>query len=284
VLNVYKFRHLLRLSKLQQAIRLGKAAKIAGAAVVNVIEISSGSLSILIKLAELENELWAQDLLELLFWLEIATLSGELSAAVAKRLRASARKVLSHADVLKKKIRQLSPDDDVPVALINELKAILGISKPVIKFKHGWSISKLKLLSKKLRPSDVNQYLETSYITEHIDQFKGGATKIIASKPRSGPFAKSTNQIFVLPTKFADEIIDISHGNPRVLEVLLGLDKFDLGSNPFRIDFNSNLGLRIPNGKEYNANNFWKPGGFTSSDIPEAVINSTDNFTFTKIR
>jgi hypothetical protein len=93
-LNVYKFRHLLKISKLKQAIRLGKAAKTAGAAVVNTIEISSGSLSILIKLAELENEPWAQDLLELLFWLEIATLSGELSAAVAKRLRASARKVL----------------------------------------------------------------------------------------------------------------------------------------------------------------------------------------------
>jgi len=42
----------------------------------------------------LENEPWARDLQEVLFWLEVASLSGEISDAVAKRLRNSNQNLL----------------------------------------------------------------------------------------------------------------------------------------------------------------------------------------------
>ena len=48
----------------------------------------------------MENEPWARDLQEVLFWLEVASLSGEITAAVAKRLRASGRNVLLKEDQL----------------------------------------------------------------------------------------------------------------------------------------------------------------------------------------
>ncbi|MGB3591539.1 MAG: hypothetical protein WBA16_07620 [Nonlabens sp.] len=75
-------------------VRIGKAVQVAGRATINAIEISSATLNILIKLAELEDEPWAQDLQEILFWLEIASLSGEVTAAVAKKLRRSSERVI----------------------------------------------------------------------------------------------------------------------------------------------------------------------------------------------
>ncbi|MGB3591537.1 MAG: cysteine peptidase family C39 domain-containing protein [Nonlabens sp.] len=114
--NIYKFRHLLKLSKLQQVIRIGKAVQVAGRATIKAIEISSATLNILIKLAELENEPWAQNLQEILFWLEIASLSGEVTAAVAKRLQKSAREVVKH------KARLItSVDEAVQPRLLNDL-------------------------------------------------------------------------------------------------------------------------------------------------------------------
>lgn len=70
--------------------RIGKVARVAGVAVVNLIEISLSSLSLMIKIAGLENEPWAKDLQEVLFWLEVASLSREFSVAIANKLRVRA--------------------------------------------------------------------------------------------------------------------------------------------------------------------------------------------------
>lgn len=82
----------------------------------------------------------------------------------------------------------------------------------------------------------------------------------------------------------ADSLIELSVGNPRVLEALLGFDKFDLGKNPFRIDFTEIPNLRFSNGTERSANKYWLAGGYTSGNIPEARISSTHKFKFSEIK
>lgn len=74
----------------------------------------------------------------------------------------------------------------------------------------------------------------------------------------------------------AEEAIKTSNGNVEVLEELLGLKKCTLGKNPQLVEITKPDGLRMASGNEFTANDFWRPGGFTSGGLPEVVINSVD--------
>jgi hypothetical protein len=83
-----------KLARLGRGLSLARTGSSTVRTVINTVELSSGTLNLLLKLSGQSNEPWAQDLKELLFWLEIASLSGEVSVAVAKRLRGSAENVI----------------------------------------------------------------------------------------------------------------------------------------------------------------------------------------------
>ncbi|KIS11207.1 membrane protein [Streptococcus equi subsp. zooepidemicus] len=76
--------------------------------------------------------------------------------------------------------------------------------------------------------------------------------------------------------RLKDTLIDVSKGEPRILEDLLGLHLGDLGDSPVAIDIpkESIRNLRIPSGNEVSAfDGLWKPGGRTySGDMPEGVM------------
>lgn len=106
-------------------------------------------------------------------------------------------------------------------------------------------------------------------------QFRGGATKFISSPPKGGTFGGSP--FFVLPSSVADQLIEQSHGDARVLESLLALNPGDLGDNPYRVDFPNPTGLRMASGNEGGASEKWVAGGYTKSKfmgrgVPETVI------------
>lgn len=115
-------------------------------------------------------------------------------------------------------------------------------------------------------------YLDQDYIDEHLAQFEGGVTKIVASAP-SGT-AGPPGGTFVMPSNVADEIIAEANGDVRELEILLGLKQGDLGEFPVRVDIDNTNGLRMPSGNEKGATSEWIPGGYTSGGIPEAIIDS----------
>ncbi|MBA3603817.1 MAG: hypothetical protein H0W50_09310 [Parachlamydiaceae bacterium] len=140
----------------------------------------------------------------------------------------------------------------------------------LIGWKKGWSSSKVFSIPHLDRPNPAT-YLDDNYILKHLEKFEGGVTKITPSEPfgNIGP----PSGTFVLPKKFADELIEKSQGKVEELEKLLGLTPGYLGKKPYRIDVASPSGLRVPNGNELGANEFWLPGGFTSGGVPEATVN-----------
>ena len=119
------------------------------------------------------------------------------------------------------------------------------------------------------RPDPIT-YLTQEYIDQHLDMFRNGATKFYAKAPVGvvGP----PEGTFVMPSSIADDLIKRADGDVRILEELLGFDPGYLGNSPVRIDISNPSGLRIPNGNELGANEYWVPGGYTSGGIPEAII------------
>lgn len=113
-------------------------------------------------------------------------------------------------------------------------------------------------------------YLSQEYIDQHLDLFRGGATKFYAKAPTGevGP----PDGTFVFPSTYVDDIIAKANGDVSILEELLGFEPGYLGDHPVRVDIINPSGLRIPSGNEIGANQYWIPGGYTAGGIPEAII------------
>lgn len=123
--NIAKFRHLTKLAKVaSKASKFNKAKNYANAVskirlAAGVIEISSGTVNGLIKLANLENSPFWKELSTLLFWLELLSLGGELTAAIKGGLRKSADDLLKYEDeIIERANREGVEDVD---GLIDEL-------------------------------------------------------------------------------------------------------------------------------------------------------------------
>ncbi|KFN85438.1 hypothetical protein H702_09915 [Streptococcus equinus JB1] len=166
---------------------------------------------------------------------------------------------------------------------------LLEISEkaPKIKMKNGLNREKFfkKILSvdKNItkRPSPT-KYFDSSYIEAHKQQFSNGAIKIQKFTPTENGFNNGAignpkdHVVFVMPKDVGETIIEVSKGNPRILEDILGLHPGDLGDSPVAIDIppESIHNLKIPSGNEDSAfEGFWRPGGRTyPGNMPEAVI------------
>ncbi|HFI0140328.1 TPA: hypothetical protein ACGOR2_001446 [Streptococcus suis] len=78
-----------------------------------------------------------------------------------------------------------------------------------------------------------------------------------------------------MPKEAGQTLLEVSKGDPRVLEDLLGLHPGDLGNSPVVIEIppESLHNVRIPSGNEAGANEWWRPGGRTyPGDMPEGFM------------
>lgn len=99
-----------RFSKYQKVSKFASTiSKIRLAA--GAIEISRGSLNILLKLTELRETPFGQALTEYLFYLELLSLSGELTAAIKNGLRKSAKKLVKHENEIRKQLDEVVIED-----------------------------------------------------------------------------------------------------------------------------------------------------------------------------
>ena len=127
--NIGKFRHL---AKLGQAGSLIAKIKLGA----GIVELTSGVTNTLLKLSGFEETEIGKGLQEYLFWLEILSLSGELTVAIKNGLQASARKILEVGeDGIRKgnKLEQaLETLDDLDEAgkqrLIDEIFEVAGMA------------------------------------------------------------------------------------------------------------------------------------------------------------
>ncbi|WP_417558508.1 hypothetical protein [Mesoflavibacter zeaxanthinifaciens] len=145
--NLAKFRHLTKLSKLGKAINYARK----GAA---IIEITSGTTNALLKLTEADDTPYGRALSEYLFYLEMLSLSIDVTDWISKGLKESASKVLEHSDDLKKHLDDLIKKGELDEAskfkTIDSLEDVAGIkAKRIDQFKqfvkkwNGNSIAKL---------------------------------------------------------------------------------------------------------------------------------------------
>ncbi|HEL2031963.1 TPA: hypothetical protein U1164_001960 [Streptococcus suis] len=183
----------------------------------------------------------------------------------------------------------ISPEDRVRVLEISE-------KAPTIKLKNGLDkktyFEKIEAIDKNITPRpNPDKYLDSDYIEAHRRQFDNGTIKFQKFTPEEGGFNNGAignpkdHVAFVMPKDVGETLIEVSKGDPRILEDLLGLHPGDLGDSPVAIDIPAeNLhNVRIPSGNEDPAfDGYWKPGGRTyPGDMPEAVVDEVSWGDFT---
>ncbi|UOX34872.1 hypothetical protein LXD69_05015 [Flavobacterium sediminilitoris] len=152
--NLAKFRHLQRIVKVatkykffDKAKKFNYLAKIRFG--VSVIEISSGSLNALLKLTGLADTKFGKALTEYLFWLELLSLGGEITAAIKGGLRKSAKEVLEHTDDLKKTAKNADEAKQID-EVIEHLEDVAGETNELFrKIDELFDSSGGRLLTKK---------------------------------------------------------------------------------------------------------------------------------------
>jgi hypothetical protein len=90
--------------------------------VAAVVEITSGTVNILLKLTNKNNTEFGTTIARYLFWLELLSLSGELTVTIHNGLKKSAREVLEHEDelLIEAKKTGVKKADDI----LDEIRAI----------------------------------------------------------------------------------------------------------------------------------------------------------------
>lgn len=122
--NIGKFRYLAKFAakaeKLRFVSKAGRAVanvRKAVAATAAVVEITSGTVNTLLKLSGARDASWGKSLSEYLFWLELLSLSGELSVAIHNGLRKSAKEILEHEDDIRKSAKNADEASEIDEAL-----------------------------------------------------------------------------------------------------------------------------------------------------------------------
>lgn len=126
-------------------------------------------------------------------------------------------------------------------------------------------------------------YLSKKYIKDHLKKFRNGISIVTGLDSfekyilHADKIGREDNTCFVMPKKFCDQLEKEAGGNVAIWEKKLSFDPgyFVNQGGLVRIDILDfkDLNLRIPDGNEAGANEYWLPGGYTVGDTPEAITN-----------
>ena len=117
--NLAKLRHITKLTKLGKAIKLVKKGRA-------IIEITSGTTNALLKLTGETDTKLGKALSEYLFYLEILSLSVDVTEWISKGLKKSAKEVLEHSDALEKEIAKLIKKGEIDSSFAEKIFSDLG--------------------------------------------------------------------------------------------------------------------------------------------------------------
>jgi len=142
--NLAKFRHLARIVKTAKAlnksnkfVRTYSIYKIVKGAAAGA-EITSGTVNALLKITGVRDTELGNAISEFLFWLELASLSGEIGLAISKGLQKSAKIIVDKADDFNKHLDVLVKKGEIDGAakakVIDEIETISGINTKIEDF------------------------------------------------------------------------------------------------------------------------------------------------------
>ena len=128
---------------------------------------------------------------------------------------------------------------------------------------------------------DPKTYLNTDYYKKHLEPFKKtGCYRIQRTDPmlpddQYGGVLGHSSGLFVTSGEDMMKALKEADGDVSKLEEIFGMNKGDWGKNPVIIRIDEPQHLRIPDGNEMGAwPRYYIPGGFTSGNQAEAVIDS----------
>ncbi|WP_298893676.1 zincin-like metallopeptidase toxin domain-containing protein [uncultured Psychroserpens sp.] len=198
--NIAKFRHLSKIAKVASRFnKFDKARKYASVVskirlASGAIEISSGTVNALIKLADLKKSPFWKELSTFLFWLEMLSLGGELTAAIKSGLRKSADDLLKYEDELVERATREGVED--VDGLIDDLDLL---AKPAKLGNFGGKVlkaSQVRKLKGTLKQKGITLFLE--------DDLK--LTKL--GKVKNKQLTKLFNPVMLKTNKF-DNVVDL---------------------------------------------------------------------------
>ena len=147
----------------------------------------------------------------------------------------------------------------------------------------GLSLEKIKEIRDLPKPNkpDPKEYLNPEYYQKHLEPFeKTGCYRIQRTDPmlpddQYGGILGHTSGLFVTSGEDMIKALEKANGDVTELEKIFGMNEGDWGKNPIIIRINEPKNLRIPDGNEMGAwIKYYIPGGFTSGNQAEAVIDS----------
>lgn len=186
--NFAKFRYLTKFATKTGNLRfVSKAGRTilsvrkAVAATAAIVEISSGTIGALLKLTGLKDTEQGKSIVEFLFWLELLSLSGELTVAIHNGLKKSGKELLTNRERLIKNLEKNGIDEATRKTILNEIDAITStrtsddLLNDFIELRANYFRRSSSAFSRSIRESlELNHLGKSELIslyTKHLKQF-----------------------------------------------------------------------------------------------------------------
>ena len=160
-----------------------------------------------------------------------------------------------------------------------------------IAFREGWDFMRAyreaqEKMIKEGKGLDPKEYLEEWYIERHLKDFEKEACYLVTGKAYKNwvvdmPLLGREDGQYLSTLEEVARVRKKASGDISIVEIEMGIPvgEWQNQNGLYRIDVlqPKSLNLRLPNGFENGANEFWHPGGFTSGGAQEAVVNQIPN-------
>ena len=212
--------------------------------------------------------------------------AGNLAEDVGKVVETSygkSREIIQCSDINSKEVAKVEEKVPVSDAVMKSLEGS-GLTSDRIKEIRDLpkpDYSKGEFVNRDVNKPDPKTYLNPDYYQKHLEPFeKTGCYRIQRTDPmlpddQYGGVLGHNSGLFVTSGEDMMKVLKEADGDVSKLEKIFGMDEGDWGKNPVIIRVDDPQHLRIPDGNEMGAwTKYYIPGGFTSGNQAEAVIDS----------
>ena len=209
--------------------------------------------------------------------------AAEDAGKVVETSYGKSREIIQCSDINSKEVAKVEEKVPVSDAVMKSLEGS-GLTSDRIKEIRDWpkpDYSKGEFVNRDVNKPDPKTYLNPDYYQKHLEPFeKTGCYRIQRTDPmlpddQYGGVLGHNSGLFVTSGEDMMKVLKEADGDVSKLEKIFGMDEGDWGKNPVIIRVDDPQHLRIPDGNEMGAwTKYYIPGGFTSGNQAEAVIDS----------
>ena len=199
--------------------------------------------------------------------------AAEDAGKVVETSYGKSREIIQCSDINSKEVAKVEEKVPVSDAVMKSLEGS-GLTSDRIKEIRDLpkpDYSKGEFVNRDVNKPDPKTYLNPDYYQKHLEPFeKTGCYRIQRTDPmlpddQYGGVLGHNSGLFVTSGEDMMKVLKEADGDVSKLEKIFGMDEGDWGKNP----------VRIPDGNEMGAwTKYYIPGGFTSGNQAEAVIDS----------